>query len=364
MKILRVIALLALPIFAFGQYEFQGETRIDCSSIKSQQRTGTCWSFSTTSFLESELLRTGKGSIDLSEMYSVRKIYEDKAINYVLRQGKANFSQGSLAHDVLNTVKSHGMMTDEAYPGKLPIDEILNHGEMVSTLKAYLDAVIDTGKPGPHWKNAVKGILDAYMGPVPETFTHDGKEYDAKSFASAMDINPASYVHLTSFTHRPFNDYFILEIPDNYSNGSFYNIPLDQMMETVDNALANGYSVEWDGDVSEKGFSQREGIAVLPENDRDEELFKSVVKEVDATQELRQTLFENYKTTDDHLMHVVGKAKDQNGTNYYIIKNSWGEMGPYSGYLYMSESFFRMKTVSVTIHEDALPKALSKALNN
>ena len=362
MKIIQLVALFSLPILVLGQYEFKDEIRLDCSSIKSQQRTGTCWSFSTTSFLESELMRTGKGSVDLSEMYSVRKTYEDKALNYVLRQGKANFSEGSLAHDVLNTVKFHGMMTERAYPGKLPEDQMLNHGELVATLKAYLDAVIATGKPGPHWRKAVSGILDAYMGPVPETFTYEGKTYDPMSFASAMNISSGDYVHLTSFTHRPFDDYFILEIPDNYSNGMFYNIPLDQLMQAVDNALENGYTVEWDGDVSEPGFSQREGVAVLPANKQEEELFNGPIKEVDATQQLRQTLFEKYNTTDDHLMHVLGRAKDQNGTNYYIIKNSWGEMGPQNGFLYMSEAFFRMKTVSVTIHEEGIPNVIAKAL--
>lgn len=362
MKFLQIAVLLLLPFFAFGQYQFKDEIKLDCSNIKNQQMTGTCWSFSTTSFLESELLRTGKKPVNLSEMYSVRKTYEDKARNYVLRQGKANFSEGSLAHDVMNTVKFHGMMTEEAYPGLLPGDKALNHGELVSTLKAYLDAVVKTGRPGPHWQEAVSGILDAYMGEVPETFTYQGKTYDARSFAAAMNIKPKEYVHLTSFTHHPFNEHFILEIPDNYSNGMFYNVPLDEMMQAVDNALAGGYSVEWDGDVSEKGFSQSKGIAVLPENSREKDLFSGPVKEVLPTQELRQMLFENYKTTDDHLMHVMGKAKDQNGTNYYIIKNSWGEMGPYSGYLYMSEAFFRMKTVSVTIHEDALPKTIVNAL--
>lgn len=362
MKIRQFFVLAAFPVFAFGQYEFKEEVRLGCSSIKNQQNTGTCWSFSTTSFLESELLRTKKESVDLSEMYNVRKTYEDKAFNYVLRQGKANFSQGSLAHDVLNTVKSHGMMPDEAYSGKLPDDKIFNHSELVTTLKAYLDAVVATGKPGAHWQDAVKGILDAYMGVVPETFTYKGKTYDPKSFAAAMGIRSDQYVHLTSFTHHPFYDHFILEIPDNYSNGSFYNVPLDQMIEAVNNALDKGCSIEWDGDVSENGFSQKQGLAVLPVNPREKELFEKPIKEVVPTQQLRQTLFESYQTTDDHLMHVVGSAKDQNGTKYYIIKNSWGTKGPYGGYLYMSEAFFKMKTVSVTIHKDALTKTITNAL--
>ncbi len=364
MKFIQLTVLLSLPFIAFSQYEFNDDIRIDCSSIKSQQRTGTCWSFSATSFLESELLRTTNEAIDISEMYSVRKTYEDKALNYVLRQGKANFSEGSLAHDVLNTVKFHGMITEEAYPGKLPEDPMLDHSELVTSLKAYLDAVIATGKPGPHWQKGVNGILDAYMGPVPETFTYDGKTYDPKSFASALAVDPDDYVHITSFTHRPFNEYFVLQIPDNYSNGMFFNVPLDQMMSTVDNALENGFSVEWDGDVSERGFSQREGVAMLPADNQEKDLFKGPVNEADATQQLRQTLFENYITTDDHLMHVVGRAKDQNGTKYYIIKNSWGEIGPYNGYLYMSEAFFRIKTVSVTIHKEALPGTIAKALND
>ena len=344
-------------IFAVGsanaQYKFKMKDEIECTEVKSQDRTGTCWSFATASFIESELIRMGYSEVDLSEIFVVRNIYKDKAENYVLRQGKANFSQGSLSHDLIRTINEVGIMPESEYNG-LNGEEKHDHSEMEAGLKGFLDAVIEQRKISDKWPKAFDAILDAYLGEVPEKFTYDGKEYDAKSFAESFDLKADDYISLTSFSHHPFNEEFILEIPDNYSNGVYYNVELNTLMENIDNALDKGYSIAWDGDVSEKGFNAKKGIAILPEDAKREDLFESPGEEIEVDQENRQQKFESYSTTDDHLMHIVATAKDQNGTKYYVVKNSWGEIGPYEGYIYMSESYVRMKTVAVLLHKDAL----------
>ena len=351
------LLFIAFSIFVSSsisaQYTFTESTKVACTPIKNQQRTGTCWSFATSSFLESELARMGKGEIDLSEMYVVRSIYNDKAKNYMLRQGKANFSQGSLAHDLINIVKKAGVMPESVYDGKLSPDDLHDHSEMEAGLKGFLDGVRTQKRYSKNWQKAFNGVIDAYMGEVPSEFEVDGKTYTPTAYAEALGINTEDYISITSFTHHPFGESFILEVPDNYSNGSFYNVPLDDLMASIDQALAQGYSVAWDGDVSEKGFSSKEGLAILPEEISDE-MFEAPVKEIEVTQSLRQDAFENLSTTDDHLMHIVGSAKDQNGTKYYLIKNSWGERGEMKGFLYMSEAYMRMKTVFVMMHEDVL----------
>ncbi|MFT6783241.1 MAG: bleomycin hydrolase [Saprospiraceae bacterium] len=233
---------------------------------------------------------------------------------------------------------------------------------MEAGLKGFLDGIRTSKQLSTKWKPAFNSIIDAYMGAVPLQFKHDGKTYTPKSFVETTKLKTDNYISLGSFTHHPFYEEFILEIPDNYSNGSFYNVPLDEMVSIIDYAILAGYSIAWDGDVSEKGFSAKNGIAVLPEEDSRDDLFSIPGKELKVTQENRQANFENYSTTDDHLMHLVGMALDQNGTKYYIIKNSWGEISDYKGYLYMSESFLKMKTISVMLHKNGLPSDSSKRL--
>lgn len=357
-KIIVLVFIAILAVNSYAQYEIVDEIDNSCTSVKNQQNTGTCWSFATTSFIESELIRMGKGRVNLSEMFNVRKVYEDKALNYVLRQGKANFSEGSLAHDVINTIDKYGVVPEEAYTGLVSGALIHDHGELSQSLKMYLEGVIKSGKPGLSWLDATNNILDSYLGVVPEKFEFKGKEYTPKSFANELGLFAGDYLHFTSFMHHPFNNYFILEIPDNYSNQSYFNVPLNELVQIVNNALEEGYTISWDGDVSEKGFSQSRGLAILPAQYEKGELFDKYLDEVEVTQENRQENFFHYTTTDDHLMHLVGKAKDKQGNVYYKIKNSWGESGVYRGYLYMSEAYFKMKTVGITVHKDAVPKSI------
>lgn len=344
-----------------AQYQFTMVSDCHCTSIKNQQNTGTCWSFATSSFLESELLKMGKEDHDISEMFFVRQIYLDKSENYLLRQGKAQLGQGGLAHDVISAFVEAGAMPEAVYSGKLSDGQMHDHSEMETALIGMMGSLVKQKKIGERWPDAVKGILDAYMGKAPEKFKHNGKEYTPKSYAASLGINPDDYVSFTSYTHHPFYEQFVLEIPDNWANGSFYNVPIDDLVAITKNAIEKGYSVAWDGDVSEKGFSASKGVAVLPVDEKSE-MFAGPVKELEASQELRQSSFFDYTTTDDHLMHLTGLAKDQNGTPYYYIKNSWGEISPYQGYVYMSEPYFRVKTVGILVNKNAVPDSIWKKL--
>lgn len=355
--ILRTLVILALSLYGVvlsAQYEFKIKEQIECTEIKNQAKTGTCWSFASSSFIESEMIRLGKGTHDLSEMFVVRNIYKDKARNYMLRQGKANFSQGSLAHDLMRIMAQDGMVPESVYSGLLEGEESHNHSEMEKGLKGYLDGVRKSKRLSTKWDEAFESIIDVYMGKAPARFTYEGKSYTPKEFANSYGLNPDNYMHITSFSHHAFGEDFILEIPDNYSNGSFYNTEIEKLMNIVDVALSNGYTIAWDGDVSEKGFSSQNGMAILPVDDSREDLFTSPGEEMEVTQENRQAAFESYSTTDDHLMHIVGISVDKNGNKYYIIKNSWGERGPAKGFLHMSVPYMAMKTVSITIHKDAV----------
>ena len=361
-----LIITLTFCAFTFSnvlaQYNFTMQENVACTSVKNQERTGTCWSFSTVSFLESELMRMGKTEYDLSEMYIVRNIYGDKARNYVLRQGKANFSQGSLSHDVMRGFKMFGIVPESVYSGKLTANSIHDHSEMEAAMKGMLDAIVKQKRPSNKWPEALDCIMDAYMGEAPETFTWQGKQYTPQAFANSLGINPDDYVSLTSYSHHPFYEKCILELPDNYSNGSYYNIPIDELEAIVAHALSEGYTIAWDGDVSEKGFSSSNGMAIVPQDPSSKDVFDKPGPEVKVDQALRQETFQNYATTDDHLMHLTGIAKDQDGTPYYLTKNSWGEISDYKGFLYMSSSYFRLKTVAIMVHKDAIPADIAKKL--
>ncbi|EAY24239.1 C1 family peptidase [Microscilla marina] len=353
-----------------AQYKFTIEKKVEATPVKNQQRTGTCWSFSTASFIESELIRLGKGQHDLSEMYVARRIYREKALNYMRRQGKAQFSQGSLAHDLINTIGKYGIVPEQAYSGKVNGETRHDHAELASVLTSIMKTVVKRKRPTQKWLPAFEGVLDAYLGKVPEKFTYQNKEYTPKSFAQWLGVNPADYVELTSYTHQPYYKAFVLEIPDNFSNGAYYNLPIDELEAVAKNAIQSGYSMVWDGDVSEKGFSQKNDVAIVPKKQwtqmasaERKKALKNPVEERKVTQKMRQETFENYSTTDDHLMHLIGTAKDQNSNRYYLIKNSWGvNAGSCGGYVHASQAYFRLKTVSLLVHKDAIPKQIRKKL--
>lgn len=360
-------AVLAQDTIA--QYVFTNLIDLEANPVISQGNTGTCWSFSTSSFLESEIERITGKKVDLSEMYTVRNTYPAKAENYVMRQGKAQFSEGGLAHDVINSVARFGLVPIDAYTGLAPTENKHNHAEMVTVVEAMLNAYIKN--PGrtlsKKWKPAVNAVLDTYLGEQVKDFSFENKRYTPKEFSNKMGINPNKYVSLTSFTHAPFYTSFILNIPDNFSNGSFYNVQLDEFIESIDHALKNGYTITLDCDVSELSFSSKQGVAVIPAQKENAKLaVLGPEKEKVITQQYRQDEFENYNTTDDHLMHITGKAKDQHGTIYYKVKNSWGtnpDRTAYNGYVYMSESYIRLKAISVLIHIDGLPSSISRKIN-
>jgi len=368
-------------------YSFTLEKSLPATSVKDQHRTGTCWSYAATSFIESELLRTGKGEHDLSEMFFVHKAYQMKAGKFVRMHGETNFSQGGLAMDVTHIWKEYGMLPNEAYDGLTIGDSLPVHGEMEAVLRGYVDQVIKNRnrKLSPVWKQGFDATLDAYLGEVPEEFEYHGASYTPQSFAEELGLDPDNYVSIGSFTHHPFYKKFIIEIPDNWLWSSIDNVPLDEMMGVLDQALENGYTVCWDADVGEKSYDWKRGIALMPsteiedlsglERARWDELsdseqqalfydFSTPKKERSISQESRQEMFNNYLTTDDHLMHITGTARDQDGNKYYLVKNSWGTgTHIYEGYHYVSESYMRAKTIFFMVHKEAVPASTAGKLS-
>ena len=356
---------------ADGEYLFTVEQEIPVNGIENQGSSSTCWSFSTLSFLESELMRMGKGSHDFAEMYIVRQTYAAKADLYVRMHGQMNFGAGGAFHDVPQVIAQHGIVPEAVYDGLRLGYDGHRHNEMDAVLKAIVDAVVENPNRAlsPRWREAFAAVLDVYLGPVPETFDYQGKTYTPQSFAAELGLDTEAYVELTSYTHHPYYSQFVLEVPDNWNWSRVHNLPLDDLIETIDYALAHDYTVAWAADVSEKTFSWPNGVAVVPETDfadlsasAREELFQRPQPEKVITPELRQAAFDNYQTTDDHGMHIVGVARDQNGTKYYIVKNSWGESNYCGGYLYASEAYVRYKTMDIMVHRDGIPKRIRKQL--
>ena len=363
---LAIIVLASASLSAQNAYKFKEKINLDATSTKDQCRTGTCWSYSTTSFMESELLRMGKGEHDLSEMFNVRVTYPRKAEMYVRYHGKYQFGPGSLCHDVINAIRDYGVVPESVYDGIEYNAERHDHGEMDAILEGIVKAVVEkrNAASGATWMEAVEGVLDAYLGEMPGEFEYQGKEYTPASLRDELGIVADDYVSLTSFTHHPMNSWFVLEVPDNFSQGSFYNVSIDELEQAVVDALEDGYTVAWDADVSERGFSFREGMAIVPPaGTAKDKMFKTIIKEPSVTQEMRQEGFENYKTTDDHLMHLTGIAEDQEGNRYFMIKNSWGTGNDYDGYQYISMAYFRLKTISILLHKDGLSKDLKGRVN-
>ncbi len=327
--------------------------------VKSQGYTGTCWSFATISFLESEAMRMKKPELDLSEMYIVRNVYNDKADRYFRLHGLGNFSEGGQAHDVLNAVRKYGLVTEGTYSGLLDGKTYHNHSKMSEMLTSILEtsAKDDKKKVSSKWKDVFDAILDIYLGKIPEKTSYNGKNYKPKDFATnVVGINPDDYVEFTSYSCYPYYKKVELEIPDNWSHDLYYNVKHDDLMKIIDNALSNGFTVCWDGDTSEDDFNHKDGTAVLSMKESDGIIMQGVDK-------MRQETFDNFSTTDDHLMHIVGLARDDNNTIFYLTKNSWGKNSNKSGgYLYMSKWYVELKTVAIMVHKDAVPKSIKNKL--
>ena len=386
-KLTLIVVAFFISFSLFSQksvYTFTVVKENPITPVKNQASTSTCWSFSGVSFLESELLRKGKGTFDLSEMYIVRRNYEDKADKYVRTHGNLNFAPGGSFADVIETLDEYGIVLDEAYTGLIDRAERHDHGEMDKVLSGYIKGIIGNNTVSTVWNKGFCGILDAYLKEKPASFIYNGKTYTPQSFKDFLGLNGNDYISITSFTHHPFYASFPLEVPDNWRWANSYNLPVDEMMAVIDNAIMNGYTVAWASDVSEGGFS-RQGIAIVPDENAAEnagtdqakwlglsererrstiagKVGSEVLKEKNITQEMRQLAYDNYQTTDDHGMHIYGIANDQNGNKYYLVKNSWGKTGPYDGVWYASEAFVRYKTLSIVIHKDALPKETAKKL--
>jgi bleomycin hydrolase len=368
------LALQACTILAQSNqpYSFTDQKRAAATPVKSQDQTGTCWAFSTASFLESEAQRLGKGEHNFSEMFVVRHIYRMKCENYVRRQGKAQFGEGGLAHDLLNAVKKYGIMPESNYPGRKDPSKPYNHGEFEKKLRAKCEEFAQKGQKGelaPDWTKEIDAMLDEEFGTVPLQFTYNNGLFTPISFRDFIGIQVNDYVTVTSFNHHPFWETFILEIPDNWANGTYYNMPLTDMMRCLNNALITGHSVEWDADVSNRGFSGNEGIAIVPATDwknkdaaAQANTFKMREPEKTISQELRQELFDKQVTMDDHLMHITGLLQEKQGTSFYAVKNSWGEISPYKGYVNCSEAYMRLNTISFTLHKNALPEDVRSKL--
>ncbi len=367
-------------------YVFTTVKELKITPVKNQNRTGTCWCFSTLGFLESELLRMGKGEYDLSEMFIVSKNYKDKAEKFVRLHGELNYAQGGSFEDVLQAWKDYGIVPESVMNGLQYGEDMHVHNELESASRAYLDQIIKNPnrKLSTAWKKGFDGIIDAYLGTAPEQFTYNGKEYTPKSFAAELGINPDDYVSLTSYTHHPFYSEFAIEVQDNWRWATSYNLPIDELMQVFENAINTGYTIAWGADVSEKGFT-RNGIGVIPDiesmersgsdqdrwlglstSEKDAEIKKMMekpCKELEITQEMRQEAYDNYETTDDHGMQIYGIAKDQTGKKFYMIKNSWGTDNKYKGTWYISENFVKYKTMNIVVHKDALPQAIKDKLH-
>ncbi len=391
-SILLAAALLGAVLTAAAQeankpegYKFTDTKTVKTVPVTNQYKSGTCWCFSTVSFIEEEILRAGGPEIKLSEMWIVRNIYFEKAVKYVRLHGSLNFEVGGAAHDVTHAIEKYGIVPREVYKGLNYGTEMPEFGEIDEVLKAYVDAVIKNknGKLTPAWQDGLNAILDAYFGERPETFTYEGKEYTPHTFAESLPVKMSDYIEFSSYTHHPFYSSFIIEVPDNWLWGEVYNVPLNEMMQVIDDAIAEGHPVAWGTDVSEKGFRGAKAIGIIPEEaeknmvgsdaerwgklssaEKEAQIYSldQPVKEKTITQEMRQTAYDNYETTDDHGMVIVGTAVDQNGSPFYKVQNSWGDRGPYEGFYYFSRPFVEYKTMDIMVNKNVVSKELLKKL--
>lgn len=353
-------------------FKFTDVINLANTSIKNQGSSGTCWSYCTNSYLESEMIRLGKQPVELSQIFSARNTYIEKGKNYVRMHGAITLGDGGALHDVINMYAKYGALPQEIYTG-------LNYGtsknkfaEMGSLIEGVLSAVVKNpnGELTPNWMKAYTAVIDSYLGEVPENFNYKGKNYTPQTFAKEIvGINPADYIEISSFTDSPYYAKMTMMVPDNWSLDQIYNVKLNDMTNIIDNALKNGYTVAWASDVSEKSFSWKNGVAYVPNKNMEdmtaeekENMFNGPKAELEITTELRQKAFDNYQTTDDHAMHIVGLAKDQTGKEYYIVKNSWGTTNDYKGYLYVTKNYVKYKTTAFMVHKAAIPAEIAKKM--
>jgi bleomycin hydrolase len=353
-------------------FKFTDVINLENTSVKNQGSSGTCWSYSTNSFLESEMIRMGKEPVALSEIFSARNAYVEKGKNYVRMHGAVSLGDGGALHDVINMFRQYGAVPQVNYTGLNYGTKINKFGEMGAITTAVLEAVVKNPNKTltPNWQKAYTAVIDSYLGQVPEKFDYKGKSYTPQTFAKqVVGINPDDYVELSSFNDHPFYSKFTLLVQDNWSFDQVYNVKVNEITDIIDNALKNGYSVAWATDVSEKSFSYKNGVAYIPAKPYDEmneqektAMFSEPKPEMEITQENRQLAFDNYETTDDHGMHIVGLTKDQNGREYYIVKNSWGVTNDYKGYLYVTKNYVKYKTTAFLLNKGGIPAAIRKNL--
>ena len=353
-------------------FKFTEVINLGTTSVKSQGSSGTCWSYSTNSFLESEMIRLGKQPVELSQIYSARNVYVEKGVNYVRMHGAITLGDGGALHDVINMYKKYGTVPREVYTG-------LNYGtdknkfaEMGALMESVLAAVVKNpnGELTPNWQKAYAAVIDSYLGKVPDNFTYKGKNYTPQSFAKeVVGINPDDYVEMSSFTNAPYYQKTTMMVPDNWSLDQVYNVKVNDMTDVIDNALKKGYTVAWATDVSEKSFSWKNGVAYVASKKFDDmtaeekaDMFNGPKAEPEITPEMRQAAFDNYTTTDDHGMHIIGLAKDQTGKEYYIVKNSWGETNDYKGFLFVTKNFVKYKTTALLVNKGGIPAEIAKKL--